>query len=208
MNQFYKLYTWARQFYVLIFAFILLCFVFSTQIIKAQAANWLDTAGGIIQQYPLQYLYVTDEHLISNPWNGHFNAANGTLYDVSQFYENKRLELNLRTGLNIYDSQYVAIDLPIHYDNGYKADLYNTSRYIGLGLSMRFTDGKKWAGVLHMLNLIQAGGKVDERPCYDSFRRQFHCGTGHAWQDVKNNVNGRQIDPSFSLTLIRRFAPF
>lgn len=30
------------------------------------------------------------------------------------------------------------------------------------------------------------GGKVDKRPCRDSFDRTFHCGSGLPWTDAQN----------------------
>ncbi|NCF47167.1 MAG: hypothetical protein GWP24_06330 [Alphaproteobacteria bacterium] len=38
-----------------------------------------------------------------------------------------------------------------------------------------------------ILDFARIGGAISERPCRDSFSRQFHCGTGLAWTDSKDS---------------------
>ena len=91
----------------------------------------------------LDYLIVQDEHLTSSPWSGNFTAINGKAFKVTEFYKNRRPEMNIKTGISLY---------------------YRKSKDVFLTFEAH--------------DILQINNGVKERPCYDAFRREFHCGTG------------------------------
>ncbi len=143
----------------------------------------------------IDYLIAQDFHQTSNPWSGYFRALNGKAFKTPTFYENTSLEVNIKTAIEIYRGPNLKLSLPMHFDNGYRAPLYRANTYLGFGVSAYYAPSRKDFITLHLLDVVQFGGKVTERPCYDSFRRAFHCGTGNAWTDVKDYLDGRKVDP-------------
>jgi hypothetical protein len=57
-------------------------------------------------------------------------------------------------------------------------------------------------------NMVQLGGRVRERACYDIYQRAFHCGTGLAWSDYQSSSLRRRDDenvPRLKLRYLYRF---
>ena len=50
-------------------------------------------------------------------------------------------------------------------------------------------------------NAFKIGGSIKEKPCYDKFDREFHCGTGQPWVDYKH---GKKIYSFYDDELILR----
>ena len=50
-------------------------------------------------------------------------------------------------------------------------------------------------------NAFKIGGSIKEKPCYDKFDREFHCGTGQPWIDYKP---GKKIYSFYDDELILR----
>ena len=92
----------------------------------------------------------------------------------------------------------------LHYDNGFAAPLYAVGRYVGLGFSAYWT-GPRNALAVHVLDALQSGGHVTERPCRDGLNRRFHCGSGRPWSEVAGTLDGRQIEPHLQLRWLHRF---
>ena len=153
----------------------------------------------------IDYLIVLDLHQTSRPWSGYFLAMNGRAYNVSPFYETKTPELNAKSAIEIYRSGVLKLSIPIHFDNGWRADLYQADRFLGLGLSAYYAPTRKDLITLHLLDIVQLGGQVTEQPCYDSFRREFHCGSGNPWSDVKGRLDGRTTDARVKISWRQRF---
>ena len=179
--------------------FLFLCgFLLSAPTAKAD-----DFAQIAVQR--ITYIQAESNHLIAPVWSGFFTAYNGTHYDVTSFYESTRVHFNFKTALNIYNTPRLRLDVPMHFDNGYKATLQQTSRYMGLGIAAYGQLRRNLSASLHVFDLLQHGGKTREQPCYDDFSRAFHCGTGHAWTDVADVVNQRYIKPSVQMNLFYSF---
>lgn len=153
----------------------------------------------------IDYLQATNAHLISRPWSGHFEALNGTHFNHPEFYKNRRPELNLKSGVAVVRRRNLKASLTLHYDHGYASDLYEAAPYLGLGVGVLYAPRDNLLVSFYAFDVAQIGGKVRERPCYDDFRREFHCGTGNAWRDVKEQLNRRFIKPSAYLRITRRF---
>ena len=152
-----------------------------------------------------RYLIAGNKHLTSRPWSGAFSAIDGTPHRVEKFYQSTRQQLNFKTALKTWQTRRTKSLLTMHYDNGFAAPLYTAQPYLGLGLSSYIKLGGKTMMSLHALDLWQTGGEITESPCYDGFKREFHCGTGLAWRDVKDHIGERQVDPRFFARIAYRF---
>ena len=153
----------------------------------------------------ISYLLASDQHLTSRPWSGVFQALNGDIFRVEQFYHSKNPQFNIKMGLYAAHTKSTAYIINLHYDNGFDSALYDAQPYLGLGLSAHRQLNKYSRLSWHLLDVLQLGGNTRERPCYDTFRREFHCGTGLAWSDVKNRVGADDIKPRFMARLTHLF---
>ena len=116
-------------------------------------------------------------------WSGNFVAPNGKKFQLGNFYKSKNIELNLKTNL-VYKLNSSLIIFPIKFDNGYKSDLLNVSPIYSLGLIMS-KQIKNFNILVGVDNLLKLGGNIIEKPCFDKFKREFHCGTGKPWTDYQ-----------------------
>ena len=99
--------------------------------------------------------------------------------------------------------------LPISVDAGYEAKLYQASPFlsVGFGAAMSLDTGAMVS--LRLDNALRMGGDIREQPCYDGFRRQYHCGTGLAWLDYRQIDIDRRDDfavPSLQVKYVERFS--
>ena len=153
----------------------------------------------------LSYLHVEDTHRTSYVWEGRFRAIDGTPYDKHAFYISSRPQFNAKLGVTLYHSSKLRLTLPLHHDNGYAAALYDAEPFLGGGLigQWHYRENLTLGFALH--DVLQLGGKLRERPCYDGFRRAFHCGTGRPWTDAGPYMQ-RDNTPAFlKLSLDWRF---
>ena len=131
-------------------------------------------------------------------WSGNFVAPNGKQFQLGNFYKSKDIELNLKTNL-VYKLTSSLLVIPIKFDNGYKSDLLNVTPIYTMGLIM----SKKIKNLNILVgvdNLIKLGGNIKEKPCFDKFKREFHCGTGEPWIDYQ----GKNIYNYYNNKLIFR----
>jgi hypothetical protein len=77
--------------------------------------------------------------------------------------------------------------------------------YMDGGLIVQWAATRGLTLGLHLHDALQAGGKVTERPCYDGFERQFHCGTGLPWTDAQAHLRDRLVTPLTKLSVNWRF---
>ena len=133
-------------------------------------------------------------------WSGTFLDYSGDMWDVSEYYyqENNPFKVslffkNMVNGLNISSKLY--------YDNGYKSALLDVDPLIYLSISSKYSLSKNSDIKLVLDPLISIGGKVTESPCYDSFRRAYHCGTGMAWSDARSGGFLKKYDQDQSIKI-------
>lgn len=178
--------------------FFLLIFSLS---LTAQAGNlWVQQ---IVSQ--IDYLYAQDRHTTSYVWSGRFSALNGDQYDVTHFYVSKRPQFNMRTAYTFKETDRLRLSVPLHYDNGYKAALYEAAPFIGGGLIGQWRYRKNLILGMQLHDVLQLGGKLRERPCHDGFERAFHCGTGLPWSDAGPYLNRDNTPASVRFTVDWRF---
>jgi len=156
-----------------------------------------NNAFGEIALYPYKG---SNEHVYTKPYSGHFRAINGDYHDASEYYKSERVELNATGLLLISRSPSTTLKLPWFIDLGYKSRLYSVDPVIEFGvLVVNVKENRTFEFGLD--NLIKIGGKVSERPCVDSFNREFHCGTGLPWIDRPEVFQGKKITLSVSWRL-------
>lgn len=153
----------------------------------------------------IDYLQVQDSHRTSYVWSGRFTAMNGDAHDMAHFYRAKRQQFNVQAAIKLHEGPRLRIALPLHMDNGYRADLYQAEPYFGGGLIVQWAKNERVTWGLHIHDALQIGGGVRESPCHDGFRRQFHCGTGLPWSDAGPHLRQSNVVPFGALRLNWRF---
>ena len=113
--------------------------------------------------------------------------------------------MNIKTGIALVNGKNLKISIPVHFDNGFKSYLYDANRYLGTGLSLYYRKSKDIFLTFEAHDILQINNKVKERPCYDAFRREFHCGTGSPWVDVKNHLTQSDIPKNIKLKIFYFF---
>lgn len=142
------------------------------------------------------------EYRQSNVWRGNFIAPNGVKFDVSHLYQSERPEFNLLAQILVLNPrQNTNFILPLRFDNGYKSPLYSAQRRLDVGFwAVHFANEKLMLAV-GFPNLLTVGGKIQEKPCVDSFSREFHCGTGLPWIDYEDYSHTKQSLREFAFKL-------
>lgn len=154
-------------------------------------------------------LSASSEHEGSHVWSGKFTALNGRDYDASAFYTSRHQTLSAKIILARPQQNRITWLMPIALDAGYEARLYQAKPLFGLGLGAAIALSGDAMVSLRAENLMRLGGTISEQPCYDGFRRQYHCGTGLAWLDYRN-IDSRRRDnfalPTLQVKYVRRFS--
>ena len=165
---------------------ILLTIIFlliTEKVFGSNLFNFVDTKG-------------SNKYSQSLVWDGNFIAPNGKRFNLGHFYQSKNFELNLKTRF-LYKLNSSILIIPINFDNGYSSDLLNVSPIYSIGFIMS-KNIKNINFLFGIDNALRIGGNIKENPCYDKFKREFHCGTGVPWTDynrenLKNFYQDRLI---------------
>ncbi len=159
--------------------------------------------------WQLLSLKAESRHAGSKVWQGKFTGLNGQIYDVSGFYQTKRPTFSARAIFTKTDGKKINWLLPITLDGGYQARLYQAEPLLGLGFGAAISLAPQTMLSLRLDNALRMGGDIREQPCYDGFRRQYHCGTGLAWLDYRNIDSLRRDNfalPTLQVKYVRRFS--
>lgn len=154
-------------------------------------------------------LQAASEHNGSDVWSGKFTGLNGRNYDASVFYRPTNQPFSMKTVLAKDTAKAVTWILPIAVDAGYKARLYQADPLLTLGGGAALQVARHSMVSFRIDNILRLGGTVSEQPCYDGFRRQYHCGTGLAWRDYENSDidrRGSLATPQIKMRFTHRFA--
>jgi hypothetical protein len=154
-------------------------------------------------------LSASSEHEGSHVWSGKFTALNGRDYDASAFYSPRNQTLSAKIIMARPQQNRVTWLMPIALDGGYEARLYQAKPLFSFGLGAAIALSGDAMVSLRAENLMRLGGTISEQPCYDGFRRQYHCGTGLAWTDY-SRLDDKRHDtlalPLFKVKFIKRFS--
>ena len=117
-------------------------------------------------------------------WSGKFIDLSGNLWDTSEHYSQENESFNASLFFN-HKFNKLSLASKIYLDNGYNSALIDVDPlyYISLSAKYKLGENKKLKVILDPI--MKFGGGVTESPCYDDFRRAFHCGTGMAWSDAE-----------------------
>ncbi|MAC61927.1 MAG: hypothetical protein CMN37_08595 [SAR116 cluster bacterium] len=157
---------------------ILLTIIFliiTEKVFGSNLFNFVDTKG-------------SNKYSQSLVWDGNFIAPNGKRFNLGHFYQSKNFELNLKTRI-LYKLNSSILIIPFNFDIGYSSDLLSVSPIYSMGFIM--SKNIKNINILFGIdNALRIGGDIKENPCYDKFKREFHCGTGVPWADYnRENLN-------------------
>lgn len=154
-------------------------------------------------------LNLAPQHTASKIWRGRFTALNGAFFNTAHFYRNRDVALSANAIWAKPMTERVSLLLPLALDAGYDAALMQTRPMAGLGIGAAIGLGAQTMLSVRAENLIRLGGQTSEQPCYDDFRRRFHCGTGMAWTDYQQSAADRRDGlglAAFHARLIHRFS--
>lgn len=138
-------------------------------------------------------------------WSGKFIDLSGNLWDVSKYYAQTNESLNASLFFN-HNFNKLSLTSKIYLDNGYNSALLDIDPLYYFSLSAKYHLGENKKLKVILDPIIKFGGGVTESPCYDDFRRAFHCGTGMAWSDaqsggfLKKYDQDRLINISYSIS--------
>lgn len=153
------------------------------------------------------------EHAGSKVWSGNFTALNQRNYDASGFYTPNNQPFSAKMIFakadNRLENKRVTWLLPIALDAGYRAQLYQAAPLFSLGMGAAIALPGRAMVSVRAENIMRLGGAISERPCYDSYRRQFHCGTGMAWTVYTQHGEDRRDGialPALKIKFVKRFS--
>ncbi len=131
-------------------------------------------------------------------WSGKFIDLSGNLWDTSEYYSQENESFN--TSLFLYhEFNKFSFTSKIFLDNGYNSTLIDVDPLYYLSLSAKYHLGENKKLKVILDPIIKFGGGVTESPCYDDFRRAFHCGTGLAWSDAVSGGFLKKYDQNQSI---------
>ena len=179
--------------------FLVLLVVLSQAISKPTAASNTFVLGNVfITDTTLENKFVRGEI-----WSGMFSSYDGRARDASRFFKPKSEQFYLNTKLGLASAQ-GASWLNIYFDNGYVSDLLIVKPIVSLGFGSIFKQGNH-AFSFNMNHILSFEGWTEERPCYDQFKRKFHCGTGLAWTESKSYHLNHDLKPTLQLKYSIKF---
>lgn len=157
-----------------------------------------------VESFFISNIFLKNGYDRGSVWDGKFVAPNGNAFDTSDFYEAKRETLTGNLNLNWMPNDHLLITVPTNFDTGYESALFKTEAIIGIGFGISYRTSNRLIQV-GGLNLIQIGGDTSERPCVDSFSRQYHCGTGLPWSESSSIFLKHDYSKEFYLRYAYRF---
>ena len=157
------------------FSLTIIFLLITEKVFGSNLFNFVDTKG-------------SNKYSQSLVWDGNFIAPNGKRFNLGHFYQSKNFELNLKTRI-LYKLNSSILIIPFNFDIGYSSDLLSVSPIYSMGFIM--SKNIKNINILFGIdNALRIGGDIKENPCYDKFKREFHCGTGVPWADYnRENLN-------------------
>lgn len=132
-------------------------------------------------------------------WDGNFIAPNGKKFHLGNYYKSQNTEINLKTNI-LYKINSNLLIFPVNFDNGYKSNLLVVKPIYSMGFLIS-KELENFKFIFGFNNAFKIGGSIKEKPCYDKFDREFHCGTGQPWIDYKP---GKKIYSFYDDELILR----
>ena len=161
------------------------------------------------QDWQIIRLQAESKHQGSKVWSGYFRGLNGRDYNAAQFYRPQREEFSAFGIVALDPHKKVSWLVPLAVDAGYDAKLFQAEPLAAIGFGAAVRTGPYSVVSLRADNLLVAGGRVSEQPCYDGFRRRYHCGTGTAWTDYQRSDvdrRGRLAVPALYARFVHRFS--
>jgi hypothetical protein len=141
------------------------------------------SSASLLDDLRVVSLYGNSQFSESSVWTGKFEDIAGQQHDTSHLYEPENPHLSVgATILQEYSAQmYFVHDFYGH--TGYQSPLFAMDPELQYSLEIVRLISPRTSLSIAVDNLISIGGDIEERPCFDSFSRAYHCGTGLPWKD-------------------------
>jgi len=123
------------------------------------------------------------------------SAYDGTIgYDISKFYSAKKNRISVIANKYIGEDRWLV---SFGIDNGSRSEKLDISNSAFAGISKAFTLNKNT--YLYVSSGKWWGGKITERPCIDSYDREYWCPNLTSWADrpATNTTKAGYIDMRF-----------
>ena len=137
-------------------------------------------------------------------WSGRFDDYSGTSWDVSSYYKPMNTVFYISGSFTVLSKKW-ALSPTFYADSGYRSSLLNAEPMLNLGMTLSFNLTSRTAISFSDNAVYSHFGEVSEKPCYDSFDRSYHCGTGLSWLDSFPYHRSRRYPHISKLTLVSRF---
>ena len=139
------------------------------------------------------------------PWSGGFKDYNGKEWNVKEFYKNDQISFAIKPEFLLIHNPNNFTEFSVYADNGYQSDLFTVQSKINIEQTTYFKITKN--SYLGINTYFEFFGGVKEKPCFDDFRREYHCGTGLAWSDSfpfhKKDTNHSRVGISWNYSFDR-----
>ena len=189
-------------------------------LLLAWLALWLLAGAAAAADWQIAITGAGSHYRQSAVWSGLFTAPNGRLYDASHLYQNRRTPLYLAGEVRLFglylpagqaaraplklmpvNLMPVNLILPFSYDNGFDSAKFTANPRFTLGAALQ-GQHRQLVWQARLDGLIDSGGRITERACYDATGRDFPCGTGLAWGESGPAHITRSSRQAASLRLI------
>ena len=138
-----------------------------------------------------------------SPWSGSFIDYKGNEWNVEGFYKSKQETFFIKPEFIVIYNETSFSKFSTYYDNGYRSDLFKANEKIAIDQTSYFWTSKNT--LLSFSVYAEFLGGIHESPCFDSYRREYHCGTGLAWSDSHELHKTDDNDYSIGINFIKFF---
>jgi hypothetical protein len=137
-------------------------------------------------------------------WSGRFDDYSGKSWDVASLYKPMNTVFYIRGSFTVLSEKW-ALSPTFYADSGYRSPLLNAEPMLNVGITLAFNLTSRTTISFSDNAVYSRFGEVSEMPCYDTFDRSYHCGTGLSWLDSFPYHRSRVYPQMSKLTLVSRF---
>lgn len=140
-------------------------------------------SAGLLDDLRVISLYGNSQFSESTVWTGKFEDISGQQHDTSHLYqpENPHISVGAKV-LQEYSAQVYFVH-GFYGHTGYQSPLFEMDPELKYSIAIVQLISPRTSLSLTVDNAISIGGDIEERPCFDSFSRAYHCGIGLPWKD-------------------------
>ena len=118
-------------------------------------------------------------------FSGYTQDLTGKYWNNSRFYASSEFNLTGTVGVSMQLGEH-PYELIVNFDKGYSSQAFDAAPYFGLGFRTVRELSRDSYVILEIQNLLSLSGDIRERPCVDTFGKEFHCGTLVPWSGYQS----------------------